>query len=186
MLIADAQREVRTVFVGGFAGQLVSAAIWAASAAAWASLSPRHGILVLVVGGMFIFPITQLSLRVAGKPSSLSRHNPLSELAMEVAFLVPLLLPLAGAAMLYRTEWFYPACMLIVGAHYLPFSFLYGMKHFLGLGTLLMLAALGIALYAPSSGLTGAWLTSLALVVFAFVGRHLVRGHQSASPRPAA
>ena len=32
MLISDAQSEVRTVYLGGFVGQLVSALIWFASA----------------------------------------------------------------------------------------------------------------------------------------------------------
>ena len=65
MLISEAQREVRTVYLGGFVGQLVSALIW-----------------------------------------------------------------LAGAAALHKPGWFYPASMIIVGAHYLPFVFLYGMKTF--------------------------------------------------------
>ena len=174
MLVESAQREVRTIFIGGFVGQLVSAALWAASAGAAFSISLRAGILVLVIGGMFIFPLTQLGLRLAGRPASLSSSNPLSELAMEVAFLVPLLLPLAGAAALYKREWFYPACMVIVGAHYLPFSFLYGMRHFLILGGLMIAAGLAIALYSPGLATAGAFFTSFLLVVFAFVGRSLV------------
>jgi hypothetical protein len=41
MTVADAQREVRTVFLGGSVGQLVSAAIWLLSA----GLSTWVGIL---------------------------------------------------------------------------------------------------------------------------------------------
>jgi hypothetical protein len=174
MLVMDAQREVRTVYLGGFVGQLVSAALWSLSAAAatWASF--RAGVLLLVFGGMLIFPLTQMILRLMGRPASLSPENPLRELALEIAFLVPLLLPLAGAAALYRREWFYPACMVIVGAHYLPFSFLYGMRHFLILGSAMLATGLLIGMYAPGMALLGAYLNALLLATFAFVGRHTV------------
>jgi hypothetical protein len=82
MLVKDAQREVRTVYVGGFWGQLVSSAIWLTSAALATWVSPRAGIVELVACGFFIFPIIQLLLRLTGKPSSLTRDNPLGKLAM--------------------------------------------------------------------------------------------------------
>jgi hypothetical protein len=171
MRVEDAQREVRTVYVGGFVGQLVSAGVWLVSAAAASWLSLRHGAALLFFGGMLIFPSTQLALRLAGRPTALSPANPLRELAVEVAFLVPLLFPLAGAAALHRPEWFYPAAMIIVGAHYLPFSFLYGMRHFLVLGGLMLGLGMAIALWAPQLAAQGAFLTAALLTAFAFVGR---------------
>ena len=54
--IADAQREVRTVFRGGFMGQLVSGLLWLGSAAAGTYGTPKAAIVLLVVGGFFIFP----------------------------------------------------------------------------------------------------------------------------------
>ena len=178
MLVMDAQREVRTVYMGGFVGQLVSAALWAASAAAALFISLRAGILLLVFGGMLIFPLTQLVLRMMRRPASLSAENPLRELAMEIAFLVPLLLPLAGAATLQKSEWFYPACMIIVGAHYLPFSFLYGMRHFLVLGSVMLAAGLLIGMYAPGLATLAAFFNAALLAVFAFVGRSAVAATQ--------
>jgi hypothetical protein len=65
MQVQDAQREVRTVFAGGFWGQLVSSAIWLASAALGTWGTPRAAILLIVAGGFFIFPVTQLLLRGA-------------------------------------------------------------------------------------------------------------------------
>ncbi|HKJ02879.1 MAG TPA: hypothetical protein VJ997_10505, partial [Longimicrobiales bacterium] len=121
MQIADAQREVRTTFMGGFMGQLVSGVLWLASAALATWGTRRQAILLLVVGGIVIFPLTQLGLKALGRTASLTRENPFAWLAMQVAFTVPLSLPLVGAASLYRIHWFYPAFMLVVGAHYLPF-----------------------------------------------------------------
>jgi hypothetical protein len=169
--VAEAQRQVRTIYIGGFVGQLVSGAIWLFSAAFTTWMSQRAGILVLVFGGMLIFPLTQMILRIRGRSASLPPDNPLRELAVEIAFLVPLLLPLVGAATLRNAAWFYPAMMMVVGAHYLPFSFLYGMRQFIALAGLLLVPGLLIGLYAPSMGTWSGWFAGIVLVVFAFVGR---------------
>jgi hypothetical protein len=171
MNVEDAQREVRTIYLGGFYGQLVSGGVWLVSAVLTTWVSQRAGILALIFGGMFIFPMTQLLLRASGRAASLPATNPLRELAIEIAFLVPLLLPLVGAATLHRLAWFYPAMMIVVGAHYLPFSFLYGMRQFIPLSAILLSAGLLIGLYAPLLAVWGCWLTSLLLFAFAFVGR---------------
>lgn len=174
MNISDAQRDVRTVFVGGFAGQLVSGAVWLVSAALATWHSSRVAIYALVLGGMFIFPLTQLLLRTMGRPFALPKGHPMNALGMQVAFLVPLSLPLIGAATLYRQNWFYPAFMVVVGAHYLPFIFLYGMRQFGILAALLIGGGVAIALYMPSAFSAGGWFTAFALFLFAFVGRSAV------------
>ena len=54
--IAEAQREIRTRYVGRYYGQLVSGVLWLASAALPAWAGPRPAIITTVVGGFFIFP----------------------------------------------------------------------------------------------------------------------------------
>jgi len=171
MQISDAQRDVRTVFMGGFAGQLVSSILWGASAATLTWYSFRAGVLVLVVGGIFIFPLTQMLLRLMGRPHSLPGGHPMNSLAMQIAFTVPLSIPLVMAAALHRHSWFYPAFMIVVGCHYLPFIFLYGMWQFGVLAALLIGSGLLIGLYLPTALALGGWLTAAILLVFAFVGR---------------
>jgi hypothetical protein len=61
--------------------------------------------------------------------------------------------------------------MVILGAHYLPFVFLYGMRLFAILSACLVSAGLGLALYAPPSFAIGAWVTGGLLVTFAFAAR---------------
>ena len=173
MLIADAQRELRSVYIAGSVGQIVSGLVWLVSAALTTWSSPLSGILVILVGGFFIYPITQLVLRAMGGPSSLSVENPMRELAIEVAIVGPLMLPLIGAATLYKAAWFYPACMIAIGAHYLPFSFLYGMRQFIALGAILLTVGLLIGLYAPGASTLGAWFTAGLLLVFGFVHRYI-------------
>src|SRR5690606_25611866 len=70
--VTEAQREVRTVFRRGSVGQAVSGAVWLASAAAATFVGTGAGMLVLVAGGFFIFPLTRAALHVAGRPSALS------------------------------------------------------------------------------------------------------------------
>jgi len=184
MQIADAQRDVRTIFLGGFAGQLVSGLIWLASAALGTWSSPRSAIVVLVVGGFFIFPLTQLLLRARGGPAALPKGHPMNALAMQIAFIVPLCLPLAGAAALHRLDWFYPAVMIVVGAHYLPFTFLYGMRQFLVLGGLLIALGILLGLYGPPVFTLGGWIAAALLLVFAATGRANVAAEmRNAAPR---
>jgi hypothetical protein len=167
MQVADAQREIRTVYLNGAVGSLVSAVLWLKSAALATWMSPRAGILVLVVGGMFIFPVTQLLLKLMGRPARVGRDNPLPGLAMQVAFTIPLTLPVVAGATLHRLDWFYPAAMLIVGAHYLPFIFLYGMRHYAVIAGALIGAGLMLGMYGPRGFALGGWLGGALLLAFA-------------------
>lgn len=175
MEIRDAQRDVRTTFVGGFFGQLVSGLIWLLSAAVGTWYRASTAIAVLVVGGFFIFPLTQLCLRLSGRPSSLPKGHPMNSLAMQVAFTLPLNLPLVAAATAHRLEWFYPAMMIALGTHYLPFMFLYGMWQFGLLAAFLIGAGVALGQYLPTNFIAGGWLTGMLLLVFGFLGRGVVR-----------
>jgi hypothetical protein len=175
MDIADAQREIRTRFVGGFYGQLVSGLLWliSASLATWST--PRSAITTLVAGGFFIFLATELLVRVVGGKGPLSAPNALRHLGMQVAFVLPLSMPLLVPVGQFRLNLFYPAMMILLGAHYLPFVFLYGMRMFAVLAALVAGGGIVIAMYFSSSFSVGAWYTSAILVLFAGVGRALVR-----------
>jgi hypothetical protein len=175
MLVEDAQREVRTVFIGGFWGQLVSSAIWLASAALGFWVTPRAAIFTLVVGGFFIFPATQLLLRLTGGATSLTRGNPLGTLGMQIAFTLPLSMLLLFPVTAFRLNWFYPALMILVGAHYLPFAFLYGMRMFMLLCAVFVSCGVAIALYFPGSFSLGGWIGGLILFVFAWILRAAVQ-----------
>jgi hypothetical protein len=131
MDIQDAQREVRFVYIGGFWGQLVASVIWLVAATLGTWVSPRASILTVVIGGFFIFPLTQMLLRLSGRRASVSRENPFNSLGVQIAFVLPFSMLLLVPVGLYRLNWFFPALMVLVGAHYLPFASLYGMRIFL-------------------------------------------------------
>jgi hypothetical protein len=170
---------MRAAYLGGFIGQLVSSLLWFASAALSTWVSSRSAIVALTVGGFFIFPLTRLGLSVIGHRVTTSRDNPLNALAVQVAFVLPLSLPVAGAAALFRLNWFYPAFMILLGAHYLPFVSLYGMRMFAVLSAVLVSAGLALALYVPGSFPPGGWLTGIVLLAFACLGRWSVYREES-------
>jgi hypothetical protein len=166
MTVAEAQREGRVVFVNGSVGQLVSAALWLTSAAfgEWGTI--RHAILLLVFGGILIYPLTQLVLRISRHSFALSAGNPLRYLAMQIAFTIPLTLPVAGGAALHNINWFFPACAVIVGAHYLPFVFLYGMWQYAVLSGFLVSGGLACGMFLAHAFTPAAWFTGVILFLF--------------------
>jgi len=179
MLIAEAQRDVRRVYRSGAVGLFVSAAVWALSAFLAGWVSTRWSIAAMLAGGFFIYPLTQLVLKCLGGPAALPARHPMRELAFEVAIVGPLMLPLIGAATLHKAAWFHPAFMIAIGGHYLPFSFLYGMRQFLVLGVALLVSGLAIGLYAPGLSILGAWMTAGLLLAFGAAHLGLNRKEQS-------
>jgi len=175
MEITQAQEDVRRTFLGGFAGQLVSAVLWGISAAACTWYSLHLGAIILVLGGFLIFPLTQLLLRSMGHNYALPKGHPMNALGMQVAFTLPLTLPVVIGIAALRPAWFYPALMITLGAHYLPFIFMYGMWQFGGLSAALVASGVAIGMYLPKPLSLGAWLTAALLFLFAFVGRHVAR-----------
>ena len=175
MRIADAQLDMRRTYRGGLPGQLVSAALWAASAACDTWGDHRLAVLVLVIGGFFIFPLTLLALRLRrARPAAEATPNPLNALAMQVAFTLPLGLPVVLTLAYFSPNRFYPATMLLLGAHYLPFMFLYGMWQWAILAGVLIGGGYVLGWVAPMGFAAGGWLAAAALLAFALAGWRLV------------
>lgn len=169
MTIEQAQADVRRVFRAGVVGQAVSAALWCAAAvlATWVGRGPA--IAALALGGVMIFPVTRLLLATLGGPSGLPAGHPMNGLGTQAALALPLALPVAFAAARARPEWFFPACLVLVGAHYLPFVFLYGMPEFAALAVVMVGAGLALALAGVTPFAAGAWVGAGLLAAFALV-----------------
>lgn len=180
MQIEEAQRENRRAYLGASVGQLVSAAIWLVSAAIATWGSRNSAMLALIVGGVFIFPLTRLVLAVLRAPTAVSRDNPLVPLAMQVAFTVPLAIPLVLAAVHGRAAWFYPGFMIVVGAHYLPFMTLYGLRQFAVLAVVLVAGGWLLPVLAPGAFALGGWIGGGALLA---AGAWLLAVHSAEMPR---
>ena len=175
MEVRDAQRDVRFAFMGGAVGQTVAGVLWLGSAALGTWRDYASAMLLLFIGGFFIFPLTRLGLWFLGRRGKMHPDNPFAELGWQVPIVLPLCLPLVGAATLHRTEWFYPAFMIALGAHYLPFAFLYGMRMFIPLAGVLVLAGFIVGRYEIGGFALGAWMTGPLLIGFGLLGLLQVR-----------
>ena len=184
MDVLDAQQEMRFAYLGGFWGQLVSSVIWLASATPVTWISPRASILAVVIGGSFIFPLTHMLLRLSPHRASVSTENPFTSLGVQVAFVLPLSMLLLVPVGLYRLNWFFPARPVLVGAHYLPFATLYGMRVFLFLAGILIVTGVVIAVYFGKTFRLGPWIGGLAFFIFAWIGRSIATGEASTQVTP--
>ena len=72
---------------------------------------------------------------------------------------------------LYQLNWFYPALMILLGAYYLPFVFLYGMRMFTVLAAALLGGGIIVAMYIQSGFVISAWYTGIVLLKIAAGGR---------------
>lgn len=180
MKISDAQKEVRTVYLGAFSGLIVTSLIWFISAALGTWVSKGLAVWALVLGGTFIFPLSQALLKSMGRTATLSRENPFGTLAMLIAFTIPATYPLIAGAFIHNANWFYPAFLVVVGAHYLPFIFLYGMWHFSILAVLLVALGTVFGMYFPDNFALGGWVGAAVYLVFAFPFRAIaLRGNNA-------
>src|ERR1700732_4685986 len=107
MDIQDAQRESRSVYIGDFWGQLVSSIIWLVSAALGTWVTPKASILTVMIGGFFIFPLTQMLLRLSGRRASVSKENPFNSLGMQIAFVLGFSMLLLVPVGLYQLNLFF-------------------------------------------------------------------------------
>ena len=86
---------------------------------------------------------------------------------MQIAFTVPLALPLVLWAAQARQELFFPAMAIVVGAHYLPFAFLYGMREYLALAALLLGLGYWFGWARVGAFATAGWWVAAILLLFA-------------------
>jgi hypothetical protein len=166
--IAEAQSDMRVAYAGGGLGMLTSSLVWfIAGVVAW-SESASAAVIALLVGGVLIQPVSTLLEKAVGRSASHSKGNPLAGLAIASTAWLILSLPLAYVVSLYRTEWFFPAMLLVIGGRYLTFSTMYGLRVYLACGV--ALAAGGILLVKlGATAVTGAFTGSAIEAIFALM-----------------
>lgn len=175
MQVEQAQADVRRVYRGGFSGPLISSLIWFAAAAVFQWNSHGLGMVVLFIGGMLIFPLSTLVLMILGGPAALPKGHPSVSLALQAAFTVPMGLLVAVVLGSYEPALFFPAALVIVGAHYLIFISLYGMRLYAVLAAVLVAVGTVGLFWAPTFGEWSGWIGGAILLVFAgplYLARH--------------
>lgn len=180
MDIAQAQADVRRVYRGGAYGAFLSGAIWLIAAAVTTWHSPTAGALALFFGGMLIFPLLTLLLRLLGGESALPKGHPMIALAMQTAFVVPIALVVALWLLPIAPELFPAAALVIVGAHYLPFVFLYGRREYWVFAAVSITAGVVVGTLFADPAPIAAWSGALVHIAFGVVLLRPVRPPRSA------
>lgn len=183
--IKEAQQDMKDSYGYGSVGVFVSGIIWLLSSLAIHFYTPQKGIWVLMIGGVFIFPISTLLGKLTGIKGEHHKGNPLEKLATEGTIWMIMCIPLAYGLSLHQTEWFFQGMLMIIGGRYLTFASLYGTKIYWILGAVLGLAAISlfkIAAGAFLSAFTGAVVEIIFGVIIYSIYRHdkqkQVRNHQ--------
>lgn len=143
--LADAQHDMRTGYLGGAVGLLVSGSMWAIAGAVCVARSPHAAVWALFVGGALIHPVAMALTRLFGHPGKHTPGNPLGALALATTvWMILMLFPAYGIAQ-WRIELFFPAMLFVIGGRYLCFATLYGTRLYYACGAVLALAGYGLA-----------------------------------------
>lgn len=173
--LREAQAEVRRAYLGASVGQIYSGLAWLVSVGVWWLVSDLSGIVTLLVAGFLVYPVTTGVCRLLGRPGSIPSSNPLRTLGQTAPIVGAMGVPVALGATLHDQQWFFPAMMIVIGAHYLPFWPLYGMPVFVPLGIAMWAVGLVVAMWLPSWGLHAGALTGAALLAVGLLAWRLHR-----------
>ncbi|XZE19563.1 DUF7010 family protein [Pirellulaceae bacterium SH449] len=169
--IGTAQSEIRTAYLRGGPGAVVSGIVWLCSALVATTHGVPIGFAVLFFGGMLIFPVASIIVRqFFGRPN-VSPSNPGGLTVIETIF--PMIGGLLAAWLLipYRPDFAFPISAIAVGAHYFGFRTAYGDWTNWILGGIMCVVGIGAIFYSlPKSNIVpyaiavievsfGCWLT---------------------------
>ncbi|MHC2993367.1 hypothetical protein OB13_17960 [Pontibacter sp. HJ8] len=133
---------MRAAYLYGYTGVLVSGTAWLVAGLVALYVSPEKAVWTLLVGGVFIHPVSILLNKVLGASGVHAQSNLLGKLGMEGTVFMIMCLPLAYGLSFQKVEWFFQGMLLIIGGRYLTFATLYGSRIYWALGI-----GLGIAGY---------------------------------------
>ncbi len=150
--LAQAQADMRTAYWHGAFGVLASAIAWSIAAGTAARGKPQMAVWVLLIGGMFIFPVSMGLAKLFGRTGMHEKTNPLGRLAMFSTFGLLAGCALALGVATQKLEWFFPTMLLVIGGRYFVFTAIYGLRIYWAVGFVLAAAGLvlGAVLAAPS------------------------------------
>lgn len=140
--ISRAQTDMCKGYANGSIGIIISGLIWLTSAIVSFQFSAKQAIWTLLIGGVFIHPLSVLVGKTMGISGTHTKGNSLGNLAMEGTLFMLMCLPLAFGLSLQHSEWFFHAMLMIIGGRYLTFASIYGIRLYWILG-----ATLGVASY---------------------------------------
>ncbi|WP_339614407.1 hypothetical protein [uncultured Winogradskyella sp.] len=143
MNIIEAQEDMCKSYFGGCPGALISGIVWLTAGITALVSTEQISVLVFFFGGMLIHPLGIVLSKALNRSGKHKTGNPLSSLALESTFLLFIGLFIAYFVLQIRPNWFFPIMILIIGARYLVFSSIYGMRIYWAFGAALILSGFG-------------------------------------------
>ncbi len=142
----DLQQEMRTAYLDGAPGMLVSALVWLVAGIVVARAGMSAAVWTLLIGGALIHPVTVLALKMFGKSASVGKGSPLAHLAMATTVWLIVGCVLSFGLYTANASWFFPAMLLVIGSRYLAFTALFGHRLYWACGAALIAAGyLGVS-----------------------------------------
>lgn len=164
----EQQQEMRHAHYDGAPGVLVSGLVWIAATLVCYQLSIDKAVWTLLIGGVFIYPISLVVTKAIGRPAKTSKDNALNQLGMASTIWLILCCAMAYGLFLLKPALFFPAMMATIGSRYLIFASIYGRSIFWVMGVSLIVAA-NLVLFAAVTPVIAAGLGGLIEVLFAFL-----------------
>jgi Family of unknown function (DUF7010) len=136
----DQQQEMRTAYLDGAPGMLVSALVWLAAGITVTRAGMNAAVWTLFIGGALIHPASTLALKALGRSATVGKDSPLAHLAMATTVWL-----IAGCVLAYglheaNPAWFFPAMLLVIGSRYLAFQTIFGHRIYWACGAALIAA----------------------------------------------
>ncbi len=166
--------EIRHSYLGGFSILLIEAFVWILAGIFWQFVSFKIGILIIIIGGTFFYPLGQL-LQLILKQPKISKENPLNLLFTQIGLIIPFSFPLIFLLTKQNIDLFFPALSIIVGAHFLPFVYAYKLNTYWILASLLVISGSIFGFVLHDNFFYCAYYTGSLLFIFAMVNRYLVK-----------
>jgi hypothetical protein len=137
MTFKELQKDMRVAYVGGATGVLVSGVVWITAGIVDVYSTKEISILTFFLGGMLIYPLGVVITKFFKRTGKHHKDNPLAFLAFESTAILFIGLFIAYSVFQIEKQWFYSIMLMIIGARYLVFQTIYGMKAYWFLGLLL-------------------------------------------------
>jgi hypothetical protein len=161
--------QMRITYLAAVPHTIFTAMVWVASGIISQLISKQAAIITFIAGGSVIFLGGELVKKLFYAPNLVRADNQLPKFFTLLAFTIPLSYPLIYLICRTNLDLFYPAFMILIGAHYLPFVYGYGMKTFGALSILLVSLGTWFSLFNTVSFSVPAYVTAFILLVFAIL-----------------
>lgn len=136
MNVREAQLDLQRAYVGGGPGVIVSALVWLTAGVVAQAEGVRTAFAVLFIGGMLIFPLTTIAVRLFFRRERQASQNPFGATVLECTIAMIGGLIAAWLFLPFQPDYVFPLAAIAVGTHYAVFKTAYGDALFWVLGGL--------------------------------------------------